>query len=74
MEAGAALRYRWHMNVTHESRRLSGALRMLAELSAVAAECAAAGVWGDELTARRRQRGDLRFGDRRTDDLQVKAL
>ena len=47
---------------------------MLAELSAVAAECAAAGVWDDELTARRRQRGDARVGDLRSDDLQVKAL
>ena len=62
------------MNVTPESRRITGALRMLAELSAVAAECAAAGVWDDELTARRRQRGDARVGDLRSDDLQVKAL
>jgi hypothetical protein len=62
------------MNVTSDPRRIAGALRMLAELSAVAAECAAAGVWDDELTARRRQRGDARVGDLRTDDLQVKAL
>ena len=62
------------MNVTLESRRVTGALRMLAELSAVAAECAAAGVWADELTARRRQRGDARVGDLRNDDYQVKAL
>ncbi len=47
---------------------------MLAELSSVAAECAAAGVWDDELTARRRQRDDARSGDTRTDDVQVKAL
>jgi hypothetical protein len=46
---------------------------MLAELSSVAAECAAAGVWDDELTARRRQRVDAR-GDFRSEDLQVKAL
>jgi hypothetical protein len=62
------------MNVTPESRRVTGALRMLAELSAVAAECAATGVWDDELSARRRQRGDFRAGELRGDDLQVKAL
>ena len=47
---------------------------MLAELSSVAAECAAAGVWDDELTARRRQRDDARAGDLRSEGLQVKAL
>jgi hypothetical protein len=47
---------------------------MLAELSSVAAECAAAGVWTDELTARRRQRGDARVGEIRSEDFQVKAL
>ena len=47
---------------------------MLAELSSVAAECAAAGVWGDELTARRRQREDARAGEFRNEDFQVKAL
>ena len=47
---------------------------MLAELSAVAAECAATGVWDDELTARRRQRGDARVGELRSEELQVKAL
>jgi hypothetical protein len=62
------------MNATPESRRMAGALRMLAELSSVAAECAAAGVWDDELTARRRLREDARSGELRTDDLQVKAL
>jgi hypothetical protein len=62
------------MNATPESRRVAGALRMLAELSSVAAECAAAGVWDDELTARRRLREDARAGDFRSEDLQVKAL
>jgi hypothetical protein len=47
---------------------------MLAELSSVAAECAAAGVWDDELTARRRQRIDARGAEFRSEDLQVKAL
>ena len=62
------------MNATSESRRVAGALRMLAELSSVAAECAAAGVWDDELTARRRQRVDARGAEFRSEDLQVKAL
>jgi hypothetical protein len=62
------------MNATPESRRMAGALRMLAELSSVAAESAAAGVWDDELTARRRQREDARAGDLRTEENQVKAL
>ena len=53
---------------------MAGALRMLAELSSVAAECAATGVWDDELTARRRLREDARSGEVHTDDLQVKAL
>ncbi|HEY6236598.1 MAG TPA: hypothetical protein VIW69_15975 [Candidatus Elarobacter sp.] len=47
---------------------------MLAELSSVAAECAAAGVWDDELTARRRLREDARAGEIRSEGLQVKAL
>jgi len=47
---------------------------MLAELSSVAAECAATGVWDDELTARRRQRVDARGGEFRSDDLQVNVL
>ncbi len=62
------------MNATPDSRRVAGALRMLAELSSVAAECADAGVWGDELTARRRLREDARAGDHRSESLQVKAL
>ncbi len=62
------------MKPTSESRRVAGALRMLAELSSVAAESAAAGVWDDELTARRRLREDARAGDFRSEDLQVKAL
>jgi hypothetical protein len=58
------------MNATPDPRRVVGALRILAELSAVAAECAATGVWDDELTARRRQRGV----EARSEDVQVKAL
>jgi hypothetical protein len=66
--------YGWFMNATPESRRITGALRMLAELSSVAAESAAAGVWDDELTARRRQREDARAGELRSEEIQVKAL
>jgi hypothetical protein len=49
-------------------------MRFLAELSSVAAECAATGVWDDELTTRRRQREDTRGPDLRTSELQGKAL
>lgn len=62
------------MDSTTEARRVAGALRFLAELSSVAAECAATRVWDDELTARRRQRGDVRAADRRTEVLEGKAL
>ena len=63
------------MNSTSDSRRVVGALRFLAELSAIAAELAAAGVWADELTARRRQRDfALVAGEIRAEELQVKAL
>jgi hypothetical protein len=48
------------MSPTSESRRIAGALRFLAALSAVAAECAATGAIGDELTARRRLRIETR--------------
>ncbi|MBV8581205.1 MAG: hypothetical protein JOZ86_11315 [Candidatus Eremiobacteraeota bacterium] len=63
------------MNSTSDSRRVVGALRFLAELSAIAAELAAAGVWADELTARRRQReAVLVAGEIYAEELQVKAL
>jgi hypothetical protein len=62
------------MNATSDDRRVAGALRFLAELSSVAADCAATGVWDDELTARRRQREDSRGVDVRAEELQVKAL
>jgi hypothetical protein len=62
------------MNATSDDRRVAGALRFLAELSSVAADCAATGVWDDELTARRRQREDSRGADVRAEELQVKAL
>ena len=61
------------MEATSDSRRVAGALRFLAELNSVAAECAAAGVWDDELTARRRQREDVR-GIEISEELGVKAL
>jgi hypothetical protein len=72
MEADRPLRYRWPMEATSNGRRVAGALRFLAELSSVAADCAATGVWDDELSARRRQRGDARAEIR--EELQVKAL
>ncbi|HEV3089159.1 MAG TPA: hypothetical protein VGX96_18250 [Candidatus Elarobacter sp.] len=62
------------MNASSDSRRVVGALRFLAELSAVAAECAEAGVWDDELTARRRQRETVLGIGEITEELQVKAL
>jgi hypothetical protein len=62
------------MDATSNDRRVAGALRFLAELSSVAADCAATGVWDDELTARRRQREDSRGADVRAEELQVKAL
>ncbi|MEA2666926.1 MAG: hypothetical protein QOI11_3870 [Candidatus Eremiobacteraeota bacterium] len=63
------------MNSASDSRRLTGALQFLSELHAFAAECAATGIWDDELTARRRQREDARTGaDIRQGEKQVKAL
>jgi hypothetical protein len=63
------------MNASSDSRRVVGALKFLAELSAVAAECAEAGVWDDELTARRRQRESvLGLSELQAEELQVKAL
>jgi hypothetical protein len=63
------------MDSTPDPKRVVGALRFLAELSAIAAECATAtGLWDDELTARRRQRLDARTGADLAEELQVKAL
>ena len=63
------------MNASSDSRRVVGAVRFLAELSAIAAECAEAGVWDDELTARRRQRESvLGLSEAQAEELQVKAL
>jgi hypothetical protein len=62
------------MNATSDGRCVAGALRFLAELSSLATDCAATGVWDDELTARRRQREDSRGSGVRHEELQVKAL
>jgi hypothetical protein len=62
------------MDSSSEARRVAGALRFLAELDSVAAECATTWVWDDELTARRRQRDDMRGIDPRAEELRVKAL
>jgi hypothetical protein len=63
------------MSSPFEARRLGGTLRFLAELESVAAEFVASGVLDDELTSRRRQRGDsYGFEEAVTEELQVKAL
>ncbi|BDE06146.1 hypothetical protein WPS_14220 [Vulcanimicrobium alpinum] len=63
------------MDFAPPPRQIAGSLRFLAELREIAAECAAAGVWDDELTARRRQRDDVRgAGEGSRQELQVKAL
>jgi hypothetical protein len=54
---------------------IGGALHFLAELSAVARECAASGAWNDELGVRRRQRLEARQPvESITEERQVKAL
>ena len=62
------------MSFTTDPRRIRGALDFLAELEAVALECAQTGVWDDELTIRRRQREDIRPGLPLPSEAQVKAL
>jgi len=62
------------MDEPASGRRIAGALRFLAELQAVAAECAAAGVWDDEFTARRRQRDETQAPQLRSEEPLVKAL
>jgi len=63
------------MNATFDRQRIAGAFRFLAELSAVAEECAASGVWSDELTTRRRQRALSRGPARvRSGEHREKAL
>lgn len=57
-----------------DPRRIAAACRFLAELALLSAECEATGVWDDELTARRRQREDLRIPSLRSEGLRVKAL
>ena len=63
------------MDSPQHTRRISGALRFVRDLHAFADECAALGVWDDDLTARRRRRDDVRVDDARTSkELQVKVL
>lgn len=63
------------MDFAPPPRQIAGSLRFLAELRAVADECAATGVWDDELTARRRQRDDGRITtESGRAELEVKAL
>jgi hypothetical protein len=44
------------MNAPIDRNNLAGAARFIAELSAVAHDCAATGAWTDELSDRRRRR------------------
>jgi hypothetical protein len=46
------------METPYGRRRAAGALQFLAELELFAVECAAMGVWDDELTVRRRRQRD----------------
>ena len=63
------------MSSPFESRRIGGILRFLAELESVTAEFVASGVLDDELTSRRRSRGDAHgFDEAVAEELQVKAL
>jgi hypothetical protein len=59
MRGGRAAAYPWIMNPASDPRRLAGALRFVAELSSVAAECARGDGWNDELTARRKLREEV---------------
>ena len=62
------------MSFPTESRRIRGALAFLAELQAVALECAETGALDDELSLRRRQRDDVRPAPLHATEAQVKAL
>jgi hypothetical protein len=63
------------MSSPSEARRVGGVLRFLAELESIAAEFVATGVVDDELTSRRRFRGDSHGVDEAViEELQVKAL
>lgn len=66
--------YGGDMDAPASGRRAAGALRFLAELQAVAAECAATGVWDDEFSTRRRQREEHRNLEIRSEERVVKAL
>ncbi|HEX3550944.1 MAG TPA: hypothetical protein VHT53_11240 [Candidatus Elarobacter sp.] len=61
------------MDGSSDGRRLAGVLRFLADLSDVAAECAASAVKNDELTARRRLRAVPRGVDAATPKREAKA-
>jgi hypothetical protein len=62
------------MEAPFARRRVTGALEFLAELDLFATECAATGVWDDELTARRRRlREDVEAAESR-EGSQMKAL
>jgi hypothetical protein len=63
------------MSSPSEARRVGGVLRFLAELESIATELVATGVLDDELSPRRRARGDSHGPDGAAiEELQVKAL
>ena len=61
------------MDECSTDRRLRGVLRFLADLTDVAAECAASGATGDELTARRRLRLGARTAEPARDRREAQA-
>jgi hypothetical protein len=62
------------MDEPTSGRRIASTLSFLAELQSVAAECVTVGSREDEITTRRRARGDLRTTEIRSEERQVKAL
>jgi hypothetical protein len=62
------------MSFPTESRRIRGALAFMAELHAIALECAETAVFDDELSLRRRQRDDARPVPTQAAEALVKAL
>lgn len=58
-------------------RLVAAALDFLSDLQTFATDCAATGLWDDELTVRRRQREEIRSSDGPSpvaEETQVKAL
>ena len=62
------------MRLPTESPRVRGALTIVAELEALALECAHSGAWHDELSVRRRRRDEAPPAAPLPAEVQVKAL